>query len=226
MSRRSARAAGDEVKSRILLRRFGSPQEVAYAVWFLASRFADYITGQVLARRWRLQDGVNGMSQDEIKKEEILEVFPTVAKTIADALGCDVDDVKLTCRSSRARRRIDRLPGPRFPPGTQLQAQDPARQDRRGCSRRPVRGGIRAERHRHRGWHATPARIPERGACRPIQHADEGGRYSPAVHRGDVLQVGRTGTSSRGQCRLSGNAATAWGLARADAGTFPRFLPG
>ena len=35
------------------------------------------------------------MSQDEIKKEEILEVFPAVAKTIADALGCDVDDVKL-----------------------------------------------------------------------------------------------------------------------------------
>jgi 3-oxoacyl-[acyl-carrier protein] reductase len=41
-------AAADEVLSRILLRRFGSPQEVAYAVWFLASRFADYITGQVL----------------------------------------------------------------------------------------------------------------------------------------------------------------------------------
>jgi 3-oxoacyl-[acyl-carrier protein] reductase len=40
--------AGDEVKSRILLRRFGLPQEVAYAVWFLASGLADYITGQVL----------------------------------------------------------------------------------------------------------------------------------------------------------------------------------
>jgi 3-oxoacyl-[acyl-carrier protein] reductase len=40
--------AAEEVKSRILLRRFGSPQEVAFAVWFLASRFADYITGQVL----------------------------------------------------------------------------------------------------------------------------------------------------------------------------------
>jgi 3-oxoacyl-[acyl-carrier protein] reductase len=40
--------AGDEVKSRILLRRFGSAQEVAYAVWFLASGLADYITGQVL----------------------------------------------------------------------------------------------------------------------------------------------------------------------------------
>lgn len=40
--------AGDEVKSRILLRRFGQPDEVAHAVWFLASRFADYITGEVL----------------------------------------------------------------------------------------------------------------------------------------------------------------------------------
>ncbi len=40
--------AGDEVKGRILLRRFGQPQEVAYAVWFLASRFADYVTGEVL----------------------------------------------------------------------------------------------------------------------------------------------------------------------------------
>jgi len=48
MSREVRERAGDEVKSRILLRRFGSPEEVAYAVWFLASRFADYITGQVL----------------------------------------------------------------------------------------------------------------------------------------------------------------------------------
>jgi 3-oxoacyl-[acyl-carrier protein] reductase len=40
--------AGDEVKSRILLRRFGKPEEVAHAVWFLASGYADYITGQVL----------------------------------------------------------------------------------------------------------------------------------------------------------------------------------
>jgi 3-oxoacyl-[acyl-carrier protein] reductase len=40
--------AGDEVKARILLRRFGKPEEVAHAVWFLASGYADYITGQVL----------------------------------------------------------------------------------------------------------------------------------------------------------------------------------
>jgi 3-oxoacyl-[acyl-carrier protein] reductase len=40
--------AGDEIKSRILLRRFGTPQEIAYAVWFLASKYADYVTGEVL----------------------------------------------------------------------------------------------------------------------------------------------------------------------------------
>src|SRR5436190_24239270 len=31
----------------------------------------------------------------EIRKEEILAVYPTVAKTIADALGCDVAQVQL-----------------------------------------------------------------------------------------------------------------------------------
>ena len=40
--------AGDEIKGRILLKRFGQPREVANAVWFLASSLADYVTGQVL----------------------------------------------------------------------------------------------------------------------------------------------------------------------------------
>ena len=39
--------AGDEAKARILLKRYGTAQEVAYAVWFLASDYADYVTGQV-----------------------------------------------------------------------------------------------------------------------------------------------------------------------------------
>jgi 3-oxoacyl-[acyl-carrier protein] reductase len=39
--------AGDEVKARILLKRYGRPEEVAYAVWFFASPYADYVTGQV-----------------------------------------------------------------------------------------------------------------------------------------------------------------------------------
>jgi 3-oxoacyl-[acyl-carrier protein] reductase len=48
MSQDVRELAGDAVTARILLKRYGKPEEVAYAVWFLASRFADYITGQVI----------------------------------------------------------------------------------------------------------------------------------------------------------------------------------
>jgi 3-oxoacyl-[acyl-carrier protein] reductase len=48
MSRDVRERAGDAVLSRILLRRIGCPADVAYAVWFLASRYADYITGEIL----------------------------------------------------------------------------------------------------------------------------------------------------------------------------------
>jgi 3-oxoacyl-[acyl-carrier protein] reductase len=48
MSRDVRERAADAVKSRILLRRVGQPEEVAYAVMFLASRYASYITGEIL----------------------------------------------------------------------------------------------------------------------------------------------------------------------------------
>src|ERR1051326_4198201 len=35
------------------------------------------------------------MMDDEISKQEIESVFPKVAETMADALGCDVEQVKL-----------------------------------------------------------------------------------------------------------------------------------
>lgn len=35
------------------------------------------------------------MTQQEITRDEITAVFPTIAATMADALGCDVDDIKL-----------------------------------------------------------------------------------------------------------------------------------
>ena len=48
MSREVRERAPEAVLSRVLLRRIGQPMDVAYAVWFLASRFADYITGEIL----------------------------------------------------------------------------------------------------------------------------------------------------------------------------------
>jgi acyl carrier protein len=38
--------------------------------------------------------GVEKMAQTNISKEDISTIYPTVAATIADALGCDVEDVK------------------------------------------------------------------------------------------------------------------------------------
>lgn len=48
MSEAVRELAGDEVKARILMKRFGKADEVAHAVWFLSSDLASYITGQVL----------------------------------------------------------------------------------------------------------------------------------------------------------------------------------
>ncbi|MEO8426112.1 MAG: 3-oxoacyl-ACP reductase family protein [Verrucomicrobiota bacterium] len=48
MSREVRERAAEAVLSRILLRRIGRPMDVAYAVWFLASRYGDYITGEIL----------------------------------------------------------------------------------------------------------------------------------------------------------------------------------
>ena len=38
--------------------------------------------------------GSDKMTQAQISKEDIQAVLPTVSATIADALGCDVEDVK------------------------------------------------------------------------------------------------------------------------------------
>ena len=48
MSRTVRDLAGDQIQSRILLKRFGKPEDIAYAVWFLSSGFASYITGEIL----------------------------------------------------------------------------------------------------------------------------------------------------------------------------------
>ncbi len=49
MSKTVRELAGDQITARILLKRIGKPEDIAHAVWFLASRYSDYITGQVLS---------------------------------------------------------------------------------------------------------------------------------------------------------------------------------
>jgi 3-oxoacyl-[acyl-carrier protein] reductase len=48
MSRTVRELAGDQINSRILLKRIGKPVDIANAVWFLSSNFAGYITGEIL----------------------------------------------------------------------------------------------------------------------------------------------------------------------------------
>jgi len=48
MSKEVRELAGDEIIGNIVLKRYGRPEEIADAVWFLVSGFSSYITGQVL----------------------------------------------------------------------------------------------------------------------------------------------------------------------------------
>lgn len=48
MSKEVRELGGDEIIGNIVLKRYGRPENIADAVWFLASEYASYITGQVL----------------------------------------------------------------------------------------------------------------------------------------------------------------------------------
>jgi len=87
MSRAVRELAGTRFNPAFCCARIGRPEEVAHAVWFLSSRYADYITGQVLNVDGAIQNGITEHEPPNITKEEILTVFPKVAEIMADALA-------------------------------------------------------------------------------------------------------------------------------------------
>ncbi len=164
------------------------------------------------------------MSQDETRKEEIQAVYPTVAKTIADALGCDVDQVKLDVSLIEGLDaesidfldlvfRLERAFKLKIPRGKIIE-------DARGDL---PEARVRAEGHRDRRRDAAPAQLLERGPGRPFRHADEGGRHPSPVHGRDFLQAGRPRSADRSHSGLS-RYSRARRRARADVRAFQRIL--
>ena len=76
------------------------------------------------------------MADTEPTKDEVMAVYPTVAATIADALGCDVEEVTLEVSlvEDLDAESIDFLDLV-FPARARVQAEDSTRQDRRGSAR-------------------------------------------------------------------------------------------
>ena len=171
---------------------------------FSFRRTADYVTGQVFSGRRRIQNGMKGatkMTQAQITKEEIAAVLPTVSATIADALGCDVEEVTpdasliddLDAESIDFLDMVFRLERAfkiKIPRGKIVEN-----------ARGTLTGGrIRAERHRHRSRSRAAPRISVGSARRALPDADEGQGHPAPLHDGDLLQARHRG-AARGEGR-------------------------
>ncbi len=136
----------------------------------------------------------------EITKDEINAVFPTVAETMADALGCDVGDIKLDVSLIEGLDaesidfldmvfRLERAFKIKIPRGKIIDN---------------ARGALSEAEFEQKGVLDTHrpgavALLPVRDSGGPVCRSDEGQGHSPPLHAGDVLQAGRPGaTRSQG----------------------------
>ncbi len=163
--------AGDEVKSQDpapALRHAGRGRLCGVVPRLRVRELRD---GAGLQCRWRIQNGVTRMAHTEITKDEIKAVYPTVAETIADALGLRGGRGQARRIADRGPGRgVDRLPRHGLPARAGVQGEDPARQDRRERARRLV--GRRSS--SPRGSSPTPASRSSRPTsprCRPSASA-------------------------------------------------------
>jgi acyl carrier protein len=146
----------------------------------------------------------------EITKEEINAVFPTVAETMADALGCDVEDIKLDVSLIEGLDaesidfldmvfRLERAFKIKIPRGKIIDnargSLSEAEFEQKGVCHR-------------RGMAQLRSYLSEMPADR-FADADEGQGHSAAVHAGDVLQARGAGAARSQGGRLKA-AGVAW----------------
>ena len=92
MSREVRELAGDQALDRILLRRYGTPAEVASVVCFLASRYGEYINGEIIH-----VDGGFKMGESLRPIEEKMNtdtIYPKVREIVADVLAFDESEIE------------------------------------------------------------------------------------------------------------------------------------
>ena len=139
------------------------------------------------------------MTQAQISKEDILAVLPTVSATIADALGCDVEDVKpdasliddLDAESIDFLDMVFRLE-------RAFKIKIP-----RGKIVENARGTLTEAEFEHNGivtddGPRTAARVSVGSSRRPLPHADQGQGHPAALHDGNLLQA-RHRRAARGE---------------------------
>ena len=139
------------------------------------------------------------MAQTEITKEEIIAVYPKVAETIADALGCDVEDVKpdVSLIEDLDAESIDFLDMV-FRLERAFKIKIP-----RGKIVENARGTLTEAEFEQKGivtdvGLAQLQGVSVGGSGRALQDADEGRRHSAPVHAGDVLQARRRRAAAGG----------------------------
>ena len=130
------------------------------------------------------------MAQQEITRDEIMAVFPTVAETMADALGCDVDDIKLDVSLIEGldAESIDFLDMV-FRLERAFKIKIP-----RGKIVENARGALSEAEFEQNGL-VTDAGlaqlqgVPVGGSGGALQDADQGEGHPAPLHAGDVLQA-------------------------------------
>ena len=130
------------------------------------------------------------MAEIPVTQDEIMAVYPKVAETMADALGCDVEDIKpdVSLIEGLDAESIDFLDMV-FRLERAFKIKIP-----RGKIVENARGDLPEAEFEQNGivtekGLAQLQRVPVGSAGRALQDADEGRRHSAAVHADDVLQA-------------------------------------